>query len=160
MSASRVEAGLWAVAIALGAAAGVGARAPRDAQVPGVRAVSAPTAPPEHVTRSDIDVAVIALTEADPFRAGRHPSPIAYQPTRDGAPPPPPRATRPGLAVSGIIGGPPWSAVLEGVPGREGGSVVRTGDTLGGLQVRAVRRDTVVVIGMDTTWRLTVRRAW
>ena len=160
MSALRVEAGLWAAAIALGVAAGVDARAPHGVRLPGVRAVTAPTVPPEHVTRSDIDVAVIALTETDPFRASRHPSPIAYQPTREGAPPPPPRAARPGLAVSGIIGGPPWSAVLEGVPGREGGSVVRSGDTLGGLKIRAVKRDTVVISGVDTTWRLTVRRAW
>ncbi len=160
MSVSRVEAGLWSVAVALGVAAGVGARAPRGVRLPNARAVTAPPVPPEHVTRSDIDVAVIALTETDPFRAGRRPSPVAYQPTRDGAPPPPPRATRPGLALSGIIGGPPWSAVLEGVPGRDGGSVVRTGDTLGGLKVRAAGRDTVVIIGMDTTWRLTVRRAW
>jgi hypothetical protein len=62
--------------------------------------------------------------------------------------------------LRGIIGGPPWSAILEGIPGREGSVVLRRGDTIAALRVRAVRRDTVVVEGADTTWRLTVKRTW
>jgi hypothetical protein len=159
MSMSRIEIALWSAAVVCSAAAIAGARAPRvetNAEKISPRARVFSTAS----TMRDIEESALALAETDPFRAARHPSPIAYQPELEGAPPPPPRAPRPALTVSGIIGGPPWSAVLEGVPGREGGAVVRQGDTLGGLKVRAVKRDTVTISGVDTTWRLIVRRAW
>jgi hypothetical protein len=61
--------------------------------------------------------------------------------------------------VTGIFG-PPWQAVVEGIPGREGGVVVREGEVLGELRVRSIKRDTVVVVGFDTTWALAVRRPW
>jgi hypothetical protein len=73
----------------------------------------------------------------------------------DGAPPPSPK---PQLVLRGLLGGPPWDAILEGVPGREGEVVVRPGDVVGGLTIRAIRRDTVIVTGADTTWRLTIGR--
>ncbi|MFL5560838.1 MAG: hypothetical protein ACJ79K_05105 [Gemmatimonadaceae bacterium] len=111
-------------------------------------------------TMREIDDAAAALPETDPFRAARHPSPVPYTPNQEGAPPPPPHAPVPALSVSGIIGGPPWAAVLEGIPGRQGSIVVHPGDTLGGLRVRSVKRDSVVITGVDTTWRLIVRRAW
>ena len=57
--------------------------------------------------------------------------------------------------------GPPWQALLEGVPGREGTAVVvRRGDVLGDLRIRDVTGTTVTVVGPDTTWRLTVRKGW
>jgi hypothetical protein len=37
---------------------------------------------------------------------------------------------------------------------------VRQGDTLAGLTLRRVSRDTVLVRGMDTIWTLTVKRTW
>jgi len=46
------------------------------------------------------------------------------------------------------------------VPGRQGGTLVKSGDRLGDLRIRSVTRDQVVVQGADTTWRLTVRRPW
>jgi hypothetical protein len=65
---------------------------------------------------------------------------------------------KPRLVLRGILGGPPWDALIEGIPGREGSAVVRTGDKLAGLLIRSVRRDTVVVRGADTTWKLTMGR--
>lgn len=157
MNVSRlVETGLWGAAVALLVTAAAGARAPRT----GVSAVPRGASRAAETADVNGDAAASQLVAEDPFRAARHPSPIAYRPDIEGAPPPPPRASRPALGVSGIVGGPPWSAVLEGVPGREGGALVQAGDTLGGLKVRMVRRDTVVITGMDTTWRLIVRRAW
>jgi len=61
--------------------------------------------------------------------------------------------------LSGVFG-PPWQAVLEGIPGKQGSVVVRVGDVFGELRIRSIRRDTVVVQGADTTWKLTVRRTW
>jgi hypothetical protein len=73
-------------------------------------------------------------------------------------PPRPPAPPKPPLQLRGVIGGPPWDAVLEGVPGRQAGVVVRLGDHVGGLGIVALKRDTVVVEGFDTTWTLTMRR--
>ena len=99
----------------------------------------------------------------DPFRLDRHPSPVPYRPELDGviaATPPPPKPPKPRLALAGILGGPPWTALLDSVPGREGSVLVRRGDTLGGLRIRSVGRDTVIVEGADTVWKLGVKRPW
>jgi hypothetical protein len=100
------------------------------------------------------------FTDADPFRLERRPADVAYRPELEGAPPPPPGPPKPALALQGILGGPPWEAIVEGLPGREGGVVVRVGDRAGALLVRRVTRDTVVIAGLDTTWTLTMRSAW
>lgn len=159
MSMARVEIALWSATLLCAMAATAGVRSPNErqssAQRPARRSVQ-PTAS----TMRDIDVASVTLIDGDPFRAARHPSPAEYRLELEGAPSPPPRPPKPGLSVTGIIGGPPWSAVVEGIPGRQGSTVVQQGDTSGGLRVRSVKRDTVVITGMDTTWRLIVRRAW
>lgn len=159
MSTSRVEISLWSAVAVFGAITMVTARAPR-AELHGEVTAAKPRATSTASMMRDIEDAAVSLPETDPFRAARRPSPIAYAPDRVGGPPPPPRAPRPGLSVSGIIGGPPWSAVLEGIPGQQRSTVLHPGDTLGGLRIRAVRRDTVVITGLDTTWRLSVRRTW
>jgi hypothetical protein len=96
----------------------------------------------------------------DPFRLGRRPSEVAYKPEPEGLPPPAPGSPRPALRLTGILGGPPWRAVLDGVPGREGSVVVRSGDVLDKLRIGTVKRDTVIITGMDTTWKLTMTRPW
>lgn len=68
-----------------------------------------------------------------------------------------PRPVRTPLLLRGITGGPPWQVVLEGVPGRSGHLVLRSGDDIGGLKIRAVVHDTVIIRGPDTTWRLTMK---
>jgi hypothetical protein len=62
--------------------------------------------------------------------------------------------------LRGIVGGPPWDAMIDGIPGRQGSVLVRRGDTLGGLTVSAINRDTVTIHGSDTTWRLFIKRSW
>lgn len=99
-----------------------------------------------------------SATANDLFRLERKPARVAF-----GAPPIPPQPTLPPPprirpTLGGIVGGPPWKAVLANIPGREGGVIVATGDTVAGLTVRAVRRDEVIVKGVDTTWTLTTRR--
>lgn len=112
-------------------------------------------------------VRVVALAndivQRDPFRPERRQAPLPYSPVADGMPappPPPPAPPKPALVLRGTIGGPKWEALLEGIPGRGGSTLVRQGDTLAGLTLRRVSRDTVVVRGMDTTWTLTVKRTW
>ncbi|MDB4878329.1 MAG: hypothetical protein JWM41_4775 [Gemmatimonadetes bacterium] len=65
----------------------------------------------------------------------------------------PPRV-RPVMTLKAIVGGPPWQAVVDGIPGQPPGVLVRQGTTLDKLAIRSVTRDSVVIQGPDTTWVL------
>jgi hypothetical protein len=176
VNARRMEALLWTLALGmllLGAARWRGADAAGEAPA-GALAVT--PAEPRRVPRERLAAAGATITGGNPFRLDRAPAPLGFtppgmpgmpmgpgmmpgMPTGEMpiyAPPPPPR---PALAVSGIVG-PPWQALLEGVPGREGAVVVRAGDVLGDLRIRDIDQNVVVVAAPDTTWRLTVRNPW
>jgi hypothetical protein len=123
----------------------------------------------EPTTVSDDSLAAAAdlVAERDPFRLTHRPASADFRVEVTSGQPAylmPPTAPRPPLVLKGIVGGPPWQAYLDGVPGREGGVLVARGDTLstpaGPLRIRAIGRDTVVVQAADTTWRLTVKRTW
>lgn len=77
------------------------------------------------------------------------PAPMPGQPMAPG---------KPKLVLRGVLGGPPWDALIDGIPGHDGALVVRAGQTVAGFTVRAVRRDTVFIRGFDTTWALTLGR--
>ena len=126
---------------------------------------AAVTAAAETTSRQRLPLDSLALAAAGraPFRASRTPSAVAYDPSglvpiASAAPP----APRPVLAVSGIVWGvgAKSSAVVEGLPGTQGPRVVRIGEIIGGLKVRRIQRDTVVVVGSDTIWTLGVRAPW
>ncbi|MDB4949562.1 MAG: hypothetical protein JWM27_2211 [Gemmatimonadetes bacterium] len=170
MTRASIERLLWAVALAGSAAAWAGTR---GAAPPHRRAHPSPLTPPPAVR--EIDPALLAdarrrIEEGDPFRLARRPAaaPFVRQvagltpgPGMPGGvfvPPPPPRF-RPPLALTGIVG-PPWQALLEGVPNQQGALVVREGERYGDLRIRTVRPDHVVVQGPDTTWRLTLKPKW
>lgn len=61
------------------------------------------------------------------------------------------------IALQGVAG-PPWTAVLSGLPGRPAQAVVMVGDTIGNVRIRVIRRDTVVVQLGDSTVRLALAR--
>jgi hypothetical protein len=103
-----------------------------------------------------IDAASRIVVVSDPFRFERRPSAVAYRPDLEGVMPLP-KPPKPALILEGLVGN---AALLDGAPGRGATAIVRAGDSVGGLRVRRIDRDTVIVIGADTTWRLTVRRAW
>jgi hypothetical protein len=102
------------------------------------------------------------LRARDPFRLDRKPADVQYNPWQATtvAPPPAPPPIRPPLALAGLLGGPPWSALIEGIPGREGGVLLQMGDSASGVRFVAVRGDTVILAAFDTTWALTEKRAW
>jgi hypothetical protein len=117
-------------------------------------------APP--IDTAGLAVSAARLRDRDPFRSERKPTSVRYNPWEP-APAPivtPPRPPRPNLALVGIVGGPPWIALVEGVPGREGGVLLREGEEAGGVRLEAILGDTVRLAGLDTTWVLTPRRAW
>lgn len=169
---------LWTAAAGAVAA---GAKATRwTPERPAERASIATMAP----LASTPDAAALArwrerVIASDPFRLLRHASPVAFAiaaPEQVPGAMPMMRPPKPVLVLRGVVGGPPWEAVLDGVPGRERGVVVRAGDVLAGpatpgaapgatagavpggaaLRVRQVNATGVVITGMDTTWRLTV----
>ena len=102
---------------------------------------------------------LVAILAGDLFRRDRAapdsspPVPAQPQPARSPAPP------KPRLVLRGLVGGPPWNAIIEGVPGHDGSYVVRAGDSVAGLKIRSVKRDGATIRGMDTTWTLKLGRA-
>jgi hypothetical protein len=122
---------------------------------------------PATVSEDSLAAAADLVAERDPFRLAHRPASVDFRADVTPGQPVyvmPPAAPRPPLVLKGIVGGPPWQAYLDGVPGRDGGVLVARGDTLstpaGPLRIRAIGRDTVVVQAADTTWRLTVKRTW
>jgi hypothetical protein len=130
------------------------ANAPRAARAShvGIARVTDAGVPPAE----SIDVAARAVAETDPFRLDRHPTSVRYRADLEGVAPPP-KPAKPLLVLEGLVG---RAALLDGVPGHTVTAIVHAGDTLGGLTIRRVGRDTVMVSGVDTIWRLTVRHAW
>jgi hypothetical protein len=113
-----------------------------------------------------VDTTALAKTAArirtrNAFRIDRRPADVLYNPWEPSAPPAPPVTPRalPRLALAGILG-PPWNALIEGVPGRETGLLLAVGEERSGVKFVALRGDTVLLSGFDTTWTLTARRAW
>ncbi len=107
------------------------------------------------------DSLVAAFLGRDPFRVARRPSDVVYDPVRLAQPAAPP-LPKPALALVGIVwdSGRDPTALVEGLPGADGPRPVRQGETVGGLRVKTIKPDRVVITGLDTTWTLTVREPW
>jgi hypothetical protein len=98
-----------------------------------------------------------SVATTDPFRLDRHPS----HPTLSAATVASPSTNASEqlrVALTGIGGGPPWHAIISGISGHEAGAVMKAGDTLGGIKVRTIMRDTVIVQTRDSTLTLTLKR--
>ena len=113
--------------------------------------------PPLRLEADSLSAFSEVVTEHDLFRLSRRPSQVQRG---QSAPETiaPAAITRPTLSLAGIVGGPPWVALLEGVPGRDATVALATGDTVAGLRVRSVDRNVAVIAGTDTVWRLILRR--
>jgi len=152
-----VERGLLLIAggLALLAVVGWFAGTPRDAG--GRRPTAlAGIADGGVATPESIVAAAHTVAATDLFRLERRPASVAYRPDLEGVAPPQ-KPQKPQLMLEGLVGG---AALLDGIPGHAATTIVHAGDTLGGLRIRRVGRDTVVVSDPDTTWRLTPRHAW
>ena len=161
MSVRLLERTMWlgtALAIVVGALSWHRQwRAPSMPVAAGTMQSAAPL--PSLEAGADPEETVAAIVENNLFRRDRQApgtvsSAIAQSPTASRPPAPP----KPRLILRGLVGGPPWNAVVDGIPGRERGVVLRTGDTIAGLTVRGVRAGEVIVRGMDTTWTLRLSR--
>lgn len=113
-------------------------------------------------TGTNLDALIHLAVATAPFRTGRRPARMAFDPTlAQGVPeaqaPPPPKPT---LVLTGLAWGAEPQAIVEGLPGAGEARVVRVGDTIGGLRVRALHPDRVIISGLDTTWVLKVSAPW
>ena len=96
------------------------------------------------------------IVSNDPFRLSNRPPTVRFDAGSDAPPGAAPSAPgpRPLLVLKAIVGGPPWQAVIDGIPGRPPGTMAEEGQRFDKLVVRLVTRDSVVVQGPDTAWVL------
>jgi len=107
-----------------------------------------------------LDSATSHAVARDPFRVDRKPATVAFAIAPTGvAGPPVPAAPIVRIVLHGTIGGPPWRAIISGIPGRDGTIVVSSGDTLGTVSIRRVNKDGVTVSVRDSTWTVTLAKA-
>jgi len=102
------------------------------------------------------------IATRNPFRLGRAPSSVPFDPRASlpGAPPMPPPVPRPPLTLAGLLLGPPHAALIEGLPGSDGARLMRAGERVGDYVLRSIATDHVVVAGRDTTWTLRLRNRY
>jgi hypothetical protein len=159
MNGRTMERLLWSCAVLAVSAALLGLRA-AEPHAGGAMALPVIATTPTHPAADALDSAVADIADRNLFRPERasaeeRESSAAAPAMAMGAP-----SSKPHLVLKGVLGGPPWDAVLEGIPGREGAVVIRAGESVGGVSVRAIRRDTAYVRGFDTTWALPLSRTW
>jgi len=103
-----------------------------------------------------------SIVSNDPFRLANVPAAVRYDPGDEltvSATGVSQRAPlRPTMTLKAIVGGPPWQAVVDGLPGQPANTVVQAGSRYDKLVARSVTRDSVVIQGPDTTWVLSFRR--
>ena len=119
------------------------------------RAPLAVVRPPMVAHPDSLDDAAATIVANDPFRLSNKPTSVRFLAAASGVVPS--VEVRPRFALRAIIGGPPWSAIVEGIPGQEGGIVVSAGLAVGAVRIGRITRDTVVVQAPDTTWKLTLK---
>ena len=113
---------------------------------------------PSAFSEESLDRAAGDMSSRDPFRLSRTPPTVPFASRRDPAAAPPAPVFRPALSLKGIVGGPPWMAIVDGIPGQPAGLVVRAGRTFEKLSIQSVSRDTVIVQLPDTTLHLTMTK--
>ena len=129
--------------------------------LPGTRSRATEVKPTAPLDTARFGAAATRIRAHDLFRWQRKPTSVRFNPWEPvKAPEPSVRPPRPPLVLVGIVGGPPWTALVEGMPDRQGGVLLRVGEEIAGIRLVVVRGDTARLSGFDTTWVLTPRRAW
>lgn len=108
---------------------------------------------------ADGDSLARAITARNPFRLHRSAAAAPFDPERPEGAPSPPAATRPAIALAGIVLGAEPAALLDGLPGVEGTRLLRLGESVAGYTLRAVTSQGAVLRAPapDTTLILRVR---
>ena len=162
-TSARFDLALGVLAVCLSALAArlcLNVVSPPSVPVPVI--MRAPDVPPVPDADS-IDVLADVIVRRDPFRLANRPAMVVFSPTSQittmaGVPvPPPPAIVRPTLVLKAIIGGPPWQAVVDGLPSRGPDAIVNVGDAIDRFHVVSVTAQAVVIKGPDTSWTLTMQ---
>ena len=157
-AAELLRLALWPLAVA-GAAAvihaalvPIGAPLPRTTRATRVAAQAGPPAYPAD--------SLAALVQAgDVFRLGHRPAPVRYDPAAGGSPQAwSPPVSRPALRLVGLVAGATPLAAIEGLPGVEGGRLLKVGEQVAGFRLMAIEGGRVRIVGQDTVWVLTLRQ--
>ncbi len=104
-----------------------------------------------------LDSLAEAIVDADPWGTRGDADPFVEaieQPETPSPPVPDP------YVVRGIVGGPPWTALVDGLPGSSLTLAVAAGDTSDTWRVLAVARDSIVVRTAGSVVTLFVTRSW
>jgi len=157
MTSRWIEAALWSIGLAGAMRGAVTIHAMHGDTRATVATMPVLTAVAKIPSADSLTEAVTAIVDDNLFRADRAAVEDNPQPPSPVVGSEPPKPPKPALALRGILGGPPWDAVIDGIPGHEAAMVLRAGQLTNGLSVRSVSRDSVVIRGMDTTWRLILR---
>jgi len=154
------EFGLWAVALlSLGVTGAIWWRTFRSRTAAGAAVWPAPS-PAPRPSADSLAILTSRIVDGDVFRLDRKPAAAPYRVARDSAvasapaPAPPPK---PVLSLVGIVGGPPWAALVDGIPAHDGTMLVHASDTVGALRVTRVTSRSVTITGLDTVWHLTTK---
>jgi hypothetical protein len=62
------------------------------------------------------------------------------------------------LHLKGLVGGPPWTAIIAGLPGVSGDRSVRLGERFRELLILEITADGVRIGGGDSTWTLSLKQ--
>ena len=149
-------AGVWALllggVVALTAAA-FATLGPAD---PGASSLTAqlPDRPGTPYPADSLGAATVAR---DPFRVTRRAAEVAYDPVRLAQLATVPPVPKPVLTLVGLVAGTEPTAIVVGLPGVDGPRVLRLGDQVARITLKAISRQEVRLEGMDTTWVLRVR---
>jgi hypothetical protein len=159
VSPRAVERAAWTASIVMLAIAGWSIARAADTRAEARRTiVSLPPVP--SIVAESLAAWSEAIASGNPFRFSRQPADVRFGEVVDQPEVEPERPAPLVLRLLGTIGGPPWQGVVVGFPGREQSIVVRPGDEVDGVRVRAVGRDSAVVTGLDSTWTIRVERRW
>jgi hypothetical protein len=135
-------------------------RAQGDGAVTEVFRNRSPAAPGMTMFDGDLlDSAASHVVTHDPFRLERKPANVAFSITPPAIAGVPPQGPPVRIALQGMIGGPPWRAIVSGIPGHDGTIMVSSGDTLGGVTIRRIDRSGITVRVKDSTWTVTLAKA-
>lgn len=105
------------------------------------------------------DSSVRLLAHRNPFRLHRSRATRRFGESVQQAPAEVAASPPPELTLVGVVG-PPWVALVEGLPGRQTAVAIVQGTGVDDFMIEAVRGDTVVITGLDTTWTLIPKVTW
>ncbi len=122
----------------------------------GANPAPAPTPEPSRAVvmaeRTPVEVARSRPFRRSPFRTGDATAGGATA-LSDAVQAPPAVPLAP-ITVQAIVGGPPWGALLLGLPGTAGPRVVRPGDRFDPVQVMEIQAERVTLASTDSSWSI------